>query len=249
MMNSNYISLISILLLILTQLASSQNIQFYPETDTVNTIDCCTGAEFTCTLSSFNTEDSIIITPGFNTYFEYLNNEGIWLPIDKVFFLIEDSSNTYQYELWYWPRGPLPYFTKINFDTEFTAWDQYFKIIVVASSSGTVVDSASQVFKAQIGLGLEEDFKHRFDPITLYPNYPNPFNNSTTIRYYLPKRSKIKLSIYNALGQLIDVLLDEYQIGGHHTLNWYAQDIPSGIYYLQLEDEKEKMISKCILLK
>lgn len=241
--------MITILLLTFIQQVASQNVQFYPETDTVNAIDGCTGAEFTCTLSSFNTTDSIIITPGFNTYFEYLNNQGIWLPIDKVYFLIEDTSNIYQYEIWYWPLGPLPYFTQIFFDSAFTAWDGYFKIIVMVSSLGTVVDSASQVFKAQIGLGVEEDFENLPDQIKLYPNYPNPFNSNTIISYYVPQRSKIKISVYNALGQLINVLLNEEQFSGHHTLNWHAKEIPSGIYYLQLETDRYKMIKKCILLR
>lgn len=249
MTNGNYITLITILILTSTQLLVSQNIQFYPQTDTVNAIDGCTGAAFICTLSSFNTTDSIVITPGFNTYFEYLDDQGNWLPIDKVYYLVEDSSSSYQYELWYWPLGPLPYFTQIPFDSAFTAWDGYFKVIVVVSSLGTVVDSVSQVFKAQFGLGIEEDFENIPDQITLYQNYPNPFNNSTTIRYYLPGRSKIKLSIYNVLGQLKDVLLNEDQFGGHHSLSWYSKDTPTGVYYIHLQTEYHIIIKKCILLK
>jgi hypothetical protein len=250
-MNSKYFALIILILLAFTQTLIGQNIHFYPQTDTVHAVDGCTGAEFTCTLSSFNNTDSIIITPGFNTYFEYLNNLGFWLPIDRVYFLIEDTLNTFQYELLYWPLGPIPYFTQIFFDSAYTAWDRFFKIIVVVSSIGTVVDSASQVFKAQIGLGIEDGNPENIpDQITLYPNYPNPFNNSTTIRYYLPQRSKIKLTVYNALGQSIEVLINEKQPSGHQTINWHTKEVmTSGIYYIKLENGRHRTIRKCILLK
>jgi len=248
-MNSNYTALITILLFTSIQQVFGQNIEFHPQTDTVNAIDGCTGAQLICSLSSYNTTDSIVIAPGFNTYFEYLNDQGNWLPIDKVYSLIEDSSNNYQYELLYWPLGPLPYFTQIPFDSAFTAWDGYFKIIVVVDSLGTVVDSASQVFKAEFGLGIEEDFENIPAQITLYPNYPNPFNNSNTIRYYLPVRSNIKLSIFNSLGQLIEVLLNEEQFVGHHALKWYSKDALTGVYYIQLQTKHHSIINKCVLLK
>jgi hypothetical protein len=164
--------------------------------------------------------------------------------------LIEDTLNTFQYELLYWPLGPFPYFTQIYFDSAYTAWDRYFKIIVVVRSLGTVVDSASQVFKAQIGLNIEDgNINNIPGQITLYPNYPNPFNNSTTVRYYIHQRSKIKLSVYNSLGQLIEVLLNEDQLIGTHTLKWDTEDITSGIYYIQIENSRQRTVGRGVLLK
>jgi len=250
-MNSKYFTLIIILLLTFARFLIGQNIHFYPETDTVMAIDGCTGAQFTCTIDSFNNIDSIIITPGFNTYFEYLDNQGNWSAIDKVYFLVEDSLNTYQYELLYWPLGQLPYFTSIYFDSAFTAWDNYFKIKLIVSSLGTALDTVSQVFKAQIGLGIDDRDPIKIPTqITLYPNYPNPFNNSTTIGYYLPQRSKIRISIFNALGQLIDVLSNIEQESGEHNITWNTDaNIPSGIYYIQLEKNGRSIIRRCLLLK
>jgi hypothetical protein len=250
-MNGKYFTLIIILLLTFAQFLIGQNIHFYPESDTVAAIDGCTGAEFTCTLASFNDTDSIIITPGFNTYFEYLDNQGYWSAIDKVYFLVEDSLNTYQYELLYWPLGQLPYFTHIYFDSAYTAWDNYFEIRLIVDSLGTPLDTVSQVFKAQIGLGIDDrdPIKIPFQ-VALYPNYPNPFNNNTTIRYYLPQRSIIKISLFNALGQLIDVLSDEEQESGEHKITWNADaGIPSGIYYIQLDKNGHRIIRRCALLK
>jgi len=250
-MNGKYFTLITILLFFFIQNLSSQIVHFYPETDTVHAVGGCTGTEFTCMLSSLNNTDSIIITPNFNTYFEYLDNEDTWRPIDRLYFLIEDTMNTLQYELLYWPLGLLPYFKQIYFDLVHTAWDRYFKIIVVISSRGTVLDSASQVFKAEIGLGIK-DGNNEIIPneLTLYPNFPNPFNSSTVIRYYVPHRSKMRLSIYNSLGQLMDVLVNEEQVGGLQTINWNTSaDIASGIYYIQLDNGRKRAIQKCILLK
>ena len=249
-MKSNYFTLISFLLLSFIQAVSGQNIQFYPPTDTVHAVDGCTGAEFICTLSSFNTTDSIIITPGFNTYFEYLDSQGVWLPIDRVYFLIEDTSNTFEYELLYWPLGLNPWFAQIYFDSAYTSWDYHFKVIVIVSSNGTDIDTASQVFKTQIGLGIEAGHVTSVpEKITLYPNYPNPFNNSTAIKYYNSHHSKIKLKVYNALGQLMDILINEEQPSGIYTLTWRTEDLPSGIYYIQIDNGREITTKKCILLK
>jgi len=51
----------------------------------------------------------------------------------------------------------------------------------------------------------------------LFQNYPNPFNPRTEIQYHLPKKSGVKLSIYNISGQLVRVLVDENQEAGTHT--------------------------------
>jgi hypothetical protein len=239
------------LLLYFAQIVVAQNIHFYPETDTVHAVDGCTGVEFTCTLSSFSIIDSIIITPGFNTFFEYLDTLGNWLPIDKFCFLIDDTVNTFQYKLFYLPLGPLPYFAPLIFDSTYIVWDNYFKIVLVVSSLGTVIDSSSQVFKSQIGIGIED--KDRIivpEKLLLYPTYPNPFNSQTTINYYLPRSSKIKISLFNSLGQLKGILLNKERVSGRYNLNWKADpELPSGIYYIVLDNGLNRSVRKILVQK
>ena len=64
----------------------------------------------------------------------------------------------------------------------------------------------------------------------LKQNYPNPFNPNTTISYSLPYDSNVKLSVYDALGNLVKVLVNENQKAGYHDLNFNAGNLCSGIY-------------------
>jgi hypothetical protein len=69
----------------------------------------------------------------------------------------------------------------------------------------------------------------------LYQNYPNPFNPTTTISYALAKHSHVRLTIYNALGQVVVVLVDGYQAKGYYNVKWDTHHQPSGIYLSQLK--------------
>ena len=89
----------------------------------------------------------------------------------------------------------------------------------------------------------------------LKQNYPNPFNPATSINYSIPFTSRVKLSIYNLLGQLVTTLVDECKDAGYYELNWNAENLTSGmyVYSLQVEsinrDLKFKSIKKMILIK
>jgi hypothetical protein len=69
----------------------------------------------------------------------------------------------------------------------------------------------------------------------LEQNYPNPFNPTTTFKYDLPTESKVKLSIYNVLGQIVEILVDEIESAGYRSINWNAKDMVSGVYFYRLE--------------
>ncbi len=70
---------------------------------------------------------------------------------------------------------------------------------------------------------------------TLAQNYPNPFNPSTTITYSLPKAANVSLRVYNTLGQLVATLVDERKESGYYQAAWNASNVPSGIYFYQLQ--------------
>lgn len=65
-------------------------------------------------------------------------------------------------------------------------------------------------------------------------NYPNPFNPSTTIRYQLPVASQVSLKVYNALGQVVGVLVDEVQDAGYKSVEWNTRSVASGVYLCRL---------------
>jgi photosystem II stability/assembly factor-like uncharacterized protein len=83
----------------------------------------------------------------------------------------------------------------------------------------------------------------------LEQNYPNPFNPSTTIKYHLPVASKVTIKIYNALGQVVKVLVDEIQTAGFKTIEWNAAGMASGIYFYRLQTHNYTETKKLLLLK
>jgi hypothetical protein len=61
-------------------------------------------------------------------------------------------------------------------------------------------------------------------------NYPNPFTDMTTISYALPEEANVNISVYNALGQLVTVLVDEIQPGGTYVIELHASELEHGLY-------------------
>ena len=72
---------------------------------------------------------------------------------------------------------------------------------------------------------------------TLYQNYPNPFNPVTVINYSVPEQCKVKLLIYNTLGQQITELVNETKDAGNYSAKFDAGILSSGIYFYQLKAE------------
>jgi hypothetical protein len=83
----------------------------------------------------------------------------------------------------------------------------------------------------------------------LYQNYPNPFNPSTTIKFSLPQQSKVKINIYNSIGQLVETLIDMQMDEGYHEVRLDAAKFASGIYYYRMQTENHTSIKKMLLLK
>lgn len=82
----------------------------------------------------------------------------------------------------------------------------------------------------------------------LYQNYPNPFNPSTTISYYLASQSHVTVAIYNCVGSVEVLLLDEPQSAGYHELRWLPA-LPSGAYFCKFSTGDYVQFRKLLLLK
>lgn len=87
------------------------------------------------------------------------------------------------------------------------------------------------------------------EEIIVYPNYPNPFNASTEIRFSLPMNSHVYLDIYNLLGQKAATLLKGDVESGEYSITWDAGDLPSGVYYAVLKTAGRSESIKMVLLK
>ncbi|MEW5980693.1 MAG: T9SS type A sorting domain-containing protein, partial [Acidobacteriota bacterium] len=79
---------------------------------------------------------------------------------------------------------------------------------------------------------------------SLHPNYPNPFNPTTTLRFDLPAPGDVSLIIYNTLGQEVAELARGFTPAGMHSITWNASALASGVYYVRLNvaDENGKAV-------
>jgi photosystem II stability/assembly factor-like uncharacterized protein len=83
----------------------------------------------------------------------------------------------------------------------------------------------------------------------LKQNYPNPFNPTTTIEFQIPERSFVKLTVFNALGQEVAVLVNEEKQAGIHRIQFNGSNLPTGVYFYRLETPKFIETKKMILVK
>ncbi len=83
----------------------------------------------------------------------------------------------------------------------------------------------------------------------LYQNYPNPFNPNTRIKFALPKKCDVNLSVYNLLGQKVAVLLNQTMEAGYHEVVFNGGGLSNGVYFYRLESGKFSAVKKLILMK
>ncbi len=83
----------------------------------------------------------------------------------------------------------------------------------------------------------------------LYQNYPNPFNPSTTIKFALPVKTNLSLSVYNTLGEKVAEIFNGELEEGYHEMMFNASSLSSGIYFYKLESENYNSTHKMILMK
>ena len=110
--------------------------------------------------------------------------------------------------------------------------------------------------QGQLQFTVYVDFVTSVEPIpgiptefSLEQNYPNPFNPVTIIRYELPHSTEVNLTIYNLLGQEIEILVNEYQPAGTYEASFNALALPSGTYFYRLQAGKFVQTKKMVLLK
>jgi hypothetical protein len=84
---------------------------------------------------------------------------------------------------------------------------------------------------------------------SLNQNYPNPFNPNTVISYALPISSNVKISVYNAIGETVQILENGFREAGNYTVSFNASNIPTGIYFYRIEAGTFSQVRKMMLLK
>lgn len=83
----------------------------------------------------------------------------------------------------------------------------------------------------------------------LHPNFPNPFNPSTSITFDLPRDMPVVLQVLDIRGRNVTVLLDERRAAGSHTLNFNASNIAGGVYLAVLNAGGFRVMERMLLVK
>lgn len=124
-----------------------------------------------------------------------------------------------------------------------------------------VTSSTNQTKQMEIVVGTQEYFDQAEQGFTeipksyeLLPNFPNPFNSATTIRYGIPVDDKLSLTVYNIMGEKVITLFDQYKPAGYHVEIWDGCNadkinVGSGVYIYCLSSSKLTLTQKMILMK
>ncbi len=124
--------------------------------------------------------------------------------------------------------------------TTFTTTRLYWNTLAVKIDSSFNTTPIVNIF--QLNSYISDEFN-------LYQNYPNPFNPTTKIKFNIIKSSKVKLIVYDILGNEIEKLFDQNLNPGNFEVIWDGVKYASGIYFYILEVDNLKATKKMILLK
>jgi len=121
--------------------------------------------------------------------------------------------------------------------------DGYFAITAVDRMS----NESEPVYAGFVGIEYDEVFAEGFQ---LMQNYPNPFNPTTIINFVLPKTTRVTLTIYNLLGEIVCVPLSNIiKPSGLNSINFDASELSSGIYFYNLKTKNYQQTKRMILFK
>jgi len=129
---------------------------------------------------------------------------------------------------------------------------------IVSSSDGqlnTTANNGPRTITFDIGYMLNNASEALLpDVFALHQNYPNPFNPVTTIRFDVPEESRVRIDIYNVMGQKVAAVVDAHYQPGFHAVNWGGMTtsgsaLSSGMYFYRIQADNFTAVKKLILVK
>lgn len=113
----------------------------------------------------------------------------------------------------------------------------------------SVLDDAVAKYEDIISSVTDNETAATPENFKLYQNYPNPFNPNTKIAFDMPKKDKVSLSVYNLLGQkVVDIFHGDLN-AGHHSFDFNAENLSSGVYIYRIRVGNEIYNGKMTLVK
>jgi hypothetical protein len=111
-------------------------------------------------------------------------------------------------------------------------------------------DHAGYLIDWRTPLAIDDDRADLLPELTvLHQNYPNPFNPTTTIAYYLSSPDRVRVEVFNLLGQTVGELIDAPQTPGHYVIEFDASRLSSGVYFYRLTAGSQSQTRKMVLVK
>ncbi len=93
------------------------------------------------------------------------------------------------------------------------------------------------------------EHKGEFSDHVLANNYPNPFNSSTTISFYLANQSHVKITVHDLLGRQNSLLLDKEMNKGYQEITFRADNLSSGVYFYRIQTDRGEVVRKMLLIE
>lgn len=130
-------------------------------------------------------------------------------------------------------------FSKGGYIFDILGWKRY--ILLCDGGSLTILrnDGVSSI--------VEGGKMRRYNSVR--PPFPNPFNSAVTIEYHLPHQEEVRLEVYDQLGRMIEMLIDEVQPPGDYLVAWRPGDKPSGVYFVRMIVNARPTLSKVMFLR
>lgn len=128
---------------------------------------------------------------------------------------------------------------------------KYNGIYFTDSLTGWTAGDSGVILKTTTGgvlTGFSNSSSEIPDQYYLSQNYPNPFNPVSKINFGLPRQGFVSLKVYNVLGNVVAVLVNESRSTGSYEVNFDGSNFPSGIYFYDLEVDGKIIDTKRMLL-
>jgi photosystem II stability/assembly factor-like uncharacterized protein len=143
-------------------------------------------------------------------------------------------------------------FAGMNWSVEYTAPAGNYRHMAVGRNTSAIwaVRSNGGITKCNCYVSaIEPNSEEIPETYALKQNYPNPFNPVTKIRFHIPETGYVKLTVFDALGQETETLLNEQLQRGVYNVDWNAYIYPSGIYFYKIESNSFSETKKMVLIK
>lgn len=149
------------------------------------------------------------------------------------------------------------------------------KLMTPSGGSGTTSDGDTQVWltvgqtfigktvpasgeiEAELGLWYMLRDSYIASPVLDIPrarnqlmrNFPNPFNPSTIVSYFLVTDADVRLEVYDLKGRRVDTLLNQHQSAGQHSLTYQPENLASGTYFVLMHAGEFRATQRIMLVK